>query len=354
MKNYLSLCIAMLKKCLQCGKEFNAGMSRIKCCSVDCASKLRTKYKDKICPTCWKVFHPLNVTHKFCSPKCRLKWIDYECVCDICETSFFSKVPYSKYCCDECKKEWMRRRHKKIKCERCWMEFHPWHKWAKYCSNKCKRESKKTIQERICPICGGVFIPIADARIYCSKECYSIAQSEHWKELTKEDQRKIVAKMQEWNKKVISSENIKYANYLEKSWYQVSFEFHLWNYYYDLKVWDVLIEINPFAYHSSNRAPGDAEPKPPMYHYNKAKYAIECWYKIIKYRPNWMSKDELLYILQNLKITELWEIKIHRYCNKTNDHIIGDWYNEEEMLANWYVKIYDWWEKYIFNSTNLN
>lgn len=340
--------------CEWCWKEFNDRRENAKYCCADCYNRGRVKYEDKECLICWKSFHPLNKTQKFCSPQCRLKWTDYRCVCEICQNPFLSKVPYSKYCCEECKREGKRKRNKEISCLQCWKQFYPWHKWAKYCSDKCKREARKTIKERICPTCGVCFLPKADVRIYCSQECYNISLSNHRGELTEDEQRIIIDRMQNGNKQAISSENIKYAKFLKKEWYQVSFEFHLWWYYYDLKVWDILIEVNPFVYHNSTRAPWYAEPKAPDYHFNKIKYAIDNWYKIIAFRTNWMSKNELLHILQNIKETQQEKIKIHWVHRKTQEYLMDSWQNEKEMLAKWYVKIYDWWEKYIFNSTNLN
>lgn len=340
--------------CEWCWKEFNDRRENAKYCCVDCYNKGRVKYEDKECPICWKVFHPLNGTQKFCSPQCRLEWTDYKCVCNVCQKSFLSKVPYTKYCSEGCKKEGKRKKNKEIPCLHCWEFFYPRHKWAKYCSNKCKRESRKTIQERPCPTCWKVFLPTASARVYCSQECYNIALSKRRKELTEEEQKKVIDRMQRGNKQAISSENIKYAKFLEKEWYQVSFEFHLWRYYYDLKVWDTLIEVNPFVYHSSTRAPWYAEPKSPDYHFNKIKYAIDNWYKIIVFWTNWMSKNELLHILQNIEETQQGEIRVHRFNKKAKDHILDSWQDEQDMIDKWYVKIYDAWEKYIFNSTNIN
>lgn len=67
-----------------------------------------------------------------------------------------------------------------------------------------------------------------------------------------------------------------------------------------------------------------------------------------------MTKDTLLYILQNLKETIIGAPILHWYNPKTKNHLIDNLYNEKEMLDKWYVKIYDAWEKYIFNSTTLN
>lgn len=237
----------------------------------------------------------------------------------------------------------------------CWKEFHPWHNWGKYCCDRCKREARKTIKQRVCPICNKLFLPVRNDKVYCSKKCYSAVQSKLWKILPESKKKEIIDRLQLKNKKMISSENIKYAKLLAKEWYSVSFEFFLWGYYYDLKIWDILIEINPFTYHSSSFAPRGVRPKHSKYHYNKAKCAINRGYKIIEFWTNWMGEKKLLYLLQNLKQTIIEDNPIlHWYNPKTKDHIIDNWYDRVEMTWSWYLEIYDWWEKYILNSTNLN
>lgn len=341
----------MLKICPCCWKEFSTDMSRVKCCSIACSSKMRTKYKDKICPICNKTFHPLNWKQKFCSPQCRLKWTDYKCLCQ-CWKEFYSKVPYAKYCSIECKKKYKREKNLLSVCMTCWKEFHPWHKWGKYCCNECKRIARKTINERVCPMCKCKFTPIADSRIYCSKQCYDKAQSKAWLNLSEEKKREILSKMQKWGISNISKINKEYKKYLDRRWYNTELEFQLWWLYYDLKVWDILIEINPHPWHSASKHPY-WNPRPEMYHYNKAKNAIDRWYKIIEVRDR-MSKKEVINILQNLKETIIGAPILHWYNPKTKNHLIDNLYNEKEMLDKWYVKIYDAWEKYIFNSTTLN
>ena len=145
--------------------------------------------------------------------------------------------------------------------------------------------------------------------------------------------------------------NLFYKWLLDDLWYIVDLEFCLKSYSYDLKIWDILIEINPYAFHNSTRAPRDATPKSKTYHYDKAKQAVDNWYKIIEVRDR-TTKENLLEILENLKETKLGSPALHWYNPKTKDHLMDDWYARIEMLWNWYLEIYDWWEKYIFNQWN--
>lgn len=58
----------MLKICPCCWKEFSTDMSRVKCCSIAYSSKMRTKYKDKICPICNKTFSSIKLKTKILQP----------------------------------------------------------------------------------------------------------------------------------------------------------------------------------------------------------------------------------------------------------------------------------------------
>ena len=336
----------MLKICERCWKEFKTSYSKVKCCSVDCSSKLRTKYQDKECITCWKLFHPLNSSQKFCSLKCRdwRKQETYKCL--YCWKEFQWWIASSTYCSEECKRLYNKNNNEEVECQYCWKLFHPWHKWWKYCSNECKRNSRKTIQERECPICWEIFKPAKDDKKYCSKECYSISQSNGWKSLSKEEQDYIVSRMVNWVTHKISSTNIKYKNILEKLWYSVILEKQLWWYFYDLAIWNVLIEINPRVFHNFTRAP-KWEPKTSDYHYNKVKYGIDNGYNVIMVRDR-TPFDELIQLLDSDFIIVQHVPKVHRYNYKTKEHIIWSEYDRESMEENWFVLIYDWGEEYIY------
>lgn len=315
---FISIRKPMIKKCLECWKEYKTSRDYSKFCCFDCKIKHK-RLKDIPCAVCWKMFHPSKSTVKTCSKECWYKSMAL----------------------------WDR------KCEYCWKMFTPEHSTNRFCSRECWRKVNTFLKEIPCPICWKEFKPRTSKTVCCSMRCWQIY---NWNNKSEEDKKASIERLVNSNPDTISKTNVSYAELLMSYWYDIEIEFALGRRSYDLKIWDILIEINPFAYHSSNWAPKKwkIKPKSPMYHYYKAKYAIEHWYKIIEFWVDRMSNEELFYLLENLKETKLDTPQIHRYHRKTKEHFAGDWYNDEEMTKKWYVKIYDAWEQYIFNSTTLN
>ena len=67
------------KKCLYCGKEFQAKTSakkycNSKCCANDYARKRHRNIYHYKCKTCGKEFESTRSNHKFCSHDCAMKW----------------------------------------------------------------------------------------------------------------------------------------------------------------------------------------------------------------------------------------------------------------------------------------
>lgn len=273
---------------------------------------------EKICPICWKKFHPSKPTVKTCSKKCWYK----------------------------SRSLWDR------ECEFCWKMFTPEHSTNRFCSRKCWRATNTFLKEMPCPICWIMFKPKTSKTVCCSQHCWQIY---NWRNKSEEEKVKTIKRLANSKVEIISKVNRFYESILNDLWYDVEMEFILWHYSYDLKIWNVLIELNPFAYHNSTWVPDKpwAKIKDKMYHYNKVKCAIDNWYNIIMVR-DWMSEDEVIDILYNLYKTKISGPVLHWYNPKTKDHIIDNWYDKAEMMWNWYLEIYDWWEKYIFNSTSLN
>lgn len=307
----------MNKICPICNKEFNAHKQKQVFCSIECKWKSQ-RLSDKKCIICWKVFHPSKSTVKTCSKECWYKSMAL----------------------------WNR------KCEYCWKEFTPEHSTNRFCSRECGRKANTFLQDILCPICWKKFKPKNSDIKCCSMHC---GQVYNWNNKSEEEKAKTIKRLTNSKVEIISKVNRFYESILNDLWYDVEMEFILWHYSYDLKIWNVLIELNPFAYHNSTWAPDKpwAKIKDKMYHYNKVKCAIDNWYNIIMVR-DWMSEDEVIDILYNLYKTKIGGPILHWYNPKTKDHIIDNWYNKAEMMWNWYLEIYDWWEKYIFNSTNLN
>lgn len=336
----------MIKICENCWVEFNAQCSKVKCCSVKCANEKRTKYKNLKCINCWLEFHPLNSKQRFCCIKCSKHWSWNKYTCLYCWKDVYWWASIKQYCNEECKRLYKRQNNKVCFCANCWNAFKPWHKWWKYCSNTCKRNARRTIDYRKCPICWLSFLPAKNDKVYCSKKCYSISQSIDWKNKTKEEQDYIVYRMQKWNKQKVSKINKSFIKKLSSLWFNVWTEKELWQYYYDLCIWNVLIEINPRIHHNSTRNPY-WKIIDKYYHFNKTKCAIDNWYRIILVW-DWTDFDLVVNLIQSDFITKQSKISIHWYNWKTKEHIIWNNMDDLDLIKKWFVKIYDWWETYSF------
>lgn len=116
----------MIKKCEQCGKEFEAKADRYKLCSRECVNA-------------W-----LKGRHK--RPKKNPK---------------YSQVVYKQ--CEYCGKTFAVNGYKRYSTQR-------------FCNRKCKQNASRKREEIACEWCGKLFYPYADNARYCSLSCSSKAQ----------------------------------------------------------------------------------------------------------------------------------------------------------------------------------
>lgn len=376
----------IIKICQTCWKEFKARKNKQKFCSQSCSSKSRRILQNVVCATCGKIFQPVHKKDKYCSRKCSSEWRKKWSKCPTCWKQFNNKFD-TKYCSQKCYA--MSRVNPNIICPVCWKTFHP-SAGQKYCSNKCWGIAQRTHMRKICPICGKtfrenyiwqvhcsnecynstrevkekacpscwkVFKPSTNATITCSRECHSKYMKDKRESLTEEEKKEKISKLRDCEEEIISKPNKELAGFLVKKWFDVSFEFSLNWYFYDLKVWDTLIEVNPWAHHNSTWAPPKnkhSKPKNKYYHQDKVICAIKNWFNIIMVW-DWVSKEtivELLttpwlasdcYIPKWYDINKLWEPKLHRYRKKWKQHILDNGHDRDEMLSKWFVEIYDAW-----------
>ena len=148
--------------------------------------------------------------------------------------------------------------------------------------------------------------------------------------------------------KAISNTNLQREKEFLNNWFNPIKEYPLWDYCYDFKIWNTLIEINPYAYHNSTWVPRLPwiKLKDKTYHYNKAQNAISKWYNIIEVW-DWLSVDEIISLLKNNKTISISSPKLHWYNPKTKEHIIDDWRDIEQMINEWFLEIRDCWETYL-------
>lgn len=128
-----------MKKCLNCGKEFE-GYFNQKHCSEDCRTEWRERPRNLVCTQCGKEY----IGHRR-SKRCQ------ECI---------HPTVYKK--CMQCGKEYLQTKQNKK---------------TMYCSIRCMADSRSTLVMVKCDKCGVEFerkpsqITRADKH-YCSKECF--------------------------------------------------------------------------------------------------------------------------------------------------------------------------------------
>lgn len=198
------------------------------------------------------------------------------------------------------------------------------------------------LEPKKCLYCWKTFQPEHSRNKCCSKDC---AQRFMWNNKSEEEKGERIDRLRS-GFVIVSKTNLSYKSALENLWFEVEPEYRVWHYLYDFKVWSTLIEINPYAFHNSTRAP-KWEPKTNDYHYNKVKYAIDYGYNVIMVRDR-TPFDELIQLLDSDFIIVQHIPRVHRYNYKTKEHIIWSGYDRQSMEEDWFVLIYDWGEEYIY------
>lgn len=206
-------------------------------------------------------------------------------------------------------------------CKYCWEWYYSRHMWKDFCSKKCYEKYRTEIGWiwiHKCKMCWKEFKPKRTINsTYCSVQCAN--------------------RDREKNHKTLSDINIYWWDWLKTLWYTPSYEYPLGKFSYDISIWNnILIEVNPSAFHSSTYSPyWDKYMKNKMYHYDKTHYAINNGYKCINIR-DWTTKEEIIQMIENNFIYE-WEPKLH-WCNRRT----GESYNNktENKYAVW---VYDSW-----------
>lgn len=365
------------KQCLVCWKEFHPETETQKYCSHKCLWLAQRNRENSVCPICWKEFYSRNnKNQKYCSKECYTKSqiVVKDKQCLVCWKIFKPRGDNSKYCSRGCMAIWFSTPKwiKKIyivECQQCWKEFETDKKDRKYCSNKCSTESHR-IEDNICPVCWCKYHRAQPNQIYCWAECYWLALSDKWKWLSDEEKKKKISSFINSKREKESKTNKKYKEYLVSLWFDnISTEFYIGWKYYDLKVWDTLIEINPTYTHNSTEWPifkwVKWEPKEKKYHYEKMETARDNWYRCIMIW-DWDDKTKIPYLLDDKKeiiYARNCELRIINYddCHqffedyhlqwdtKKNKNNIYIWlyYNNElvECISFWkprYNKNYEW------------
>lgn len=306
------------RKCLRCWETLT--WRQTKFCSRSCKS-LYNSYKEdaKICPSCWKEFVWRSYA-KYCSKECAVKYKNSQNLWNKCLNCWIPILwtTAKKFCSISCKCYYNHHKVKTKICANCWTEFR-WNEKTKYCCEECRLKWKRNSTERtslekywtshpkqsdtvkekaIKSNLEKYWVEYSRQRDDVKEKILNINMERYWVPyhcMTKEcrDASTTISKVNLWVEQFFISK-----------WYNVLKEFAINRYSYDFKIWDTLIEINPYPFHNATRAPNVswAKPKHPSYHYDKLKLARDNGYRCIMVR-DWDDVEKITYLLDDNKET---------------------------------------------------
>ena len=244
-------------------------------------------------------------------------------ICEWCKKEFSTKKKNQRFCCKDCKSKSQITDNKKI-CPVCWEKFKPHNNGTVFCSRECYGISKRKDKTKVCPICWVEFQQKHYNQIYCSTSCSSKTKVHFMWEYTIP-----------WKE---SGPNKYFWRLLSQIGFDVDCtEFCLDGYYFDFKIWNILLELNPYPYHNSTRAPKMAVPKDKYYHYNKYRHAIDNWYRCIMV---WDWTTNLIDMMKDDNFHYEWLPQLHYYNPKTKEHTTRKNRNKSR-IDKWFVEIRD-------------
>lgn len=279
------------------------------------------KEYERCCLICWNKFITISKKQKYCSDMCRKKWKQLKTEQTLKDKYWVAKI---------CDIPWIEEKKKKTNLEKYWTEWgiasdvvksriketnikkygfasasknlkvkekakvtclaKYWWWWA-MSSQEVREKSKQTLLKKYWVDNISKINDVVNKRIDTCNKRYWVdnpsqigwvqekkvftTQSNYWVPywyLT-----------EQWknNTKMISKANIWRKEYLKDL--KPELEFHIWTNSFDLKVWNVLLEIDPWPYHNSSFNVRDKnwEAKDQYYQYNKTKIANDNWYHCI-------------------------------------------------------------------------
>lgn len=287
----------------------------------------------------------------------------WECICEVCWCKFIKRTTWiQKYCSRWCMLASLNLKRRKepiyIECIVCWKEFKTSHPNQLYCSEDCKRvvinekvKQKRRIEHplqiKVCECCWKEFESSRSDTKYCSEKCYKYTHYrivrkksnciDCWKEITlwrtrckscsfkrtrKENYETMYDNIVKNSSKVwyITKAEKKWQDFIESNtWEKVDNQFIIqwfdeeWNhksYRFDLKVWNILIDVNPTWSHNSTFFP-KWEAKSERYHQVKSLSAEKLWYHpihIFDWDDNDVVKNRLIWLIKWRKRLYHWEV----------------------------------------------
>lgn len=331
------------KMCSYCWKEFTAWCKSALYCSAHCRDENRKKrdkiFRDRKCKYCWKIFQWTRETNvcEECLKQLKSKaWKISHQVMDEEEKKRRSQISRENML-----KNWtIRTDEQKEELNRKKVEW--WRKWMHNKTNEERKEmmdklTKKSIEWRK-NVSKEEFKKVEEKRVASWKKTYAKKSKEEKKEwrgkivdatkqtianYTEEEYDNYIQihidAMNKWagerlktkwyaypcqyphvreSSKTYSKTNQEWENLLLNMWMDVEHEFAIWRYSYDLKVWNILLEINPYAYHNTTFIPNPQKNKikKENYHMDKCSTARENWYRCIIVW-DWDNKEKIINFL---------------------------------------------------------
>lgn len=251
-----------------------------------------------------------------------------------------------RFCCLSCKTYYNHNKLEEKNCVYCWAQFVWTHK-TKYCCYECKVAGKKETakqtsiekywtehpmqSEQVKNTCiinnvKKYWVAFSWQREDVKNKIKETNVKKYWVEYAQQNKdisRKSIESMTktcmekywvpfpcltDWcinSSTMISKVNLKFADMLNSYGFSTSLEFNIWGRSYDIKVWNTLIEINPFPFHNSTRTAINSWRRKPIsndYHYNKLKLARDNNYRCIMVR-DWDDVEKITYLLDDNKET---------------------------------------------------
>lgn len=329
------------------------------------------------CAYCNKIFiygEGKTKTSKFCSDLCYSLYTDSR-VCKFCGKTFIrkrldsGKLSKSMYCSKECELNlYKEKREKEQRFKHCLQcgklfELHRVNKgkeWSRqdFCSDNCFKQHylDNNVFTAICKHCGKEFIRQRingrlSRSVYCSDECAIKGQAKAYNKTCIEkygiNYNCLLPQCQLAPRETVSKINIDFADILSKYNIDFKMEFNnngkIINYFYDfyLPVYNLIIEINPTFSHSIKpNSLGWCVPNK-QYHYNKIKTANDNGYQCICIW-DWDNKEDIVKAIKNNALQiQKHDIQKHWSICETTKHKLDNNFNEQEMIAEGWVPIFD-------------
>lgn len=282
----------MIRNCLYCWEEFEAKNQRkVYCCSKHKAAFFEDKYRTiiKICKFCWKEFKTRRNKAEFCSISCSRRFNEWS------RKKAFEKTCLKKYGVDNISKLDSIKDKKKQSCiKKYWVD-----NVMKIWNNKIKmvNTTKKNLLSKY-------WVEWITQLDWVQGKVKQAMLDKYWVEY--------------W---FMLWDNTRCSWYNKQTWkrlqfvtnQEVEYEFHLWDYFYDIKCWKFLFEIDPIRTHNSSRSFFEnRKPLDKYYHQKKSLFAEKNWYHCIhlfEWDNNETVKEWIKWLIWKRKRLYHWEIR---------------------------------------------